>query len=895
MMNFTSRIAQYPLLRGTPMVTVVTLLIVLCVPALTLAAGHEEITVIPLGQGQIIKGASQQSFRLPMGPNGPLNQALVLMAAQPWAPVQAPVPLNVPPPGEDELERKEQVPGTLKIKIGEKSLPEWGLFKFGTAYVINLETIRGNPEYSKGRLAINFELDSIAENLTIRAFGMPDPLLVSDTLDGPVALFHQAAKTDELKSYFIGFANELAGNKEQARVEYRKLVASQDERLARFARRGLRMLSYDQRPHKLSGNFREHFRWGLFLAQAGVLAPAFREFEECRIIYPMHADAQFRAGEMLDHIEGDVFKVMDYMERSGEASWETNPRIWSTLLVIQKGAGQRRLSATELLDLKVAFILSRYTVWAASRGRVAPKASVLELHDENSWPMITYADGMVGPSRDIVAERGWFDSVIYVRPRTDASKGERLRTIGGDVGPNGAAFSTLYHDATWREFIEAFYQQFAWAADVGEAGDALPGADELADCGHQPIPNLAYGARSALRYHFSPEVFRRVVMVPRPGRRDFARMWQLEGPFPIPQASATGTRHVLDDLPTTPPGGQPLRIVSESDFIDLKRVLPGTGPALARATCWVFSPVEQELRMWIGQNDGAAVWINGRLIHSGRYFAEGEYADQNLVDTVASYAPLQAGWNEVRVTVESLPAPRDKGWGFSLRFANWRDEPVPGLAYLHAPPDSGMVPPYEAPPAGAHYAWERVRRNWAEVLPRLTDADLQQITGVAGLTVSGRAGPSGHALISVPGRTVGQSYRSLSQPWRDGVDRDVAVNNLLDWDREDCAAIRYQKNGQDRDLLLVTPEALGAFMTLLKESPAAAALFGGKEPDERLLGYVILPSQSSSRRLFAIDCLLGDGGAWPIDEEDLLQPIPAKYIPNPPRMLPPYQPQLQPN
>lgn len=857
-------------------------------PNTATAAGHEDITVVPLGTAVIQKAEPQQSFRLPTGPGGPLRQAVVLMAARPWHVMQAPAVLDPSSAPQEGEEHREQVPGKFKVEVGGRALPDWELFKFGTAYVVNLETIRGNPEYSKGRLAIKLELDSIADEVEIRAFGMPDPLLVRDSLNGPIALFHQAAATDELKSYFVGLAHELAGSKEQARGVYRSLIAAKDERLARIARRGLRMLSYDQRPHKLSGNFREHYRWGLFLEQASIFTPAYKEFNECRIIYPMHSDAQFRAGEMLDHIEGDVFKVMDFMEQSGVAAWETNPRIWSTLLVVIKGDGERKMTSENMLDLKVAFILSRYMVWAATRGRVAPKASVLELDDESGWPMIEYPGGLIGPSRDIVAERGWFDAVIVTRPRREGDMSITVRTVGGDEGPNGAALTVLQHDATWREFLTAFYQQFMWAAIVGEAGEALPAADEVEDCGYQPIPHTAYGCRSALRYHFSPEMYRRVAMTPRPGNREYARLWQLQGPIPIanPQEKR---HHVLDPIPTSTVG-RTIHFVSDEDFIDLKRYLGASGPALAQAKCWVYSPVDQEVRMWIGQNDGAAVWINGRLVHSGTYYSSGQYEDRNLTDTIASYAPLASGWNEVRVVVEALAAPADKGWGFSICFATWRDEPVPGLAYLNMPPSQDAAAPYAPPTPEQCYSWNRVRRDWAERLPRLGEADLRKLTGIADLTLSGRSGPAGHVALSAGALSSSPRYRALSD-WKEGVDRDIELNNVLDWDREACLAVRYSKDGKKRDLLLVRPEALLPYLYLLEESDSAAIEFAGRAVEDRILGSVIVPSRSSARRLFAIDCLLGKDGSWPLDEEDLLAPIAETYIPNPPRLYPAYTPQ----
>lgn len=853
------------------------------------AAGHYELTVVPLGQGFVPRGQSDQSYRLPAGPDGPYPQALVLIASQPMAAVVAPAPLVVD--DQSEAQPREKVPATVTLTVGGKTLPQWQLFKFPTVYVINLETQRANPEFADGRIAIRFDVDTVAEGFTLRAFGMPDPLLVSDTLDGPLALFHQAAGDEETRAYFEAFAHEAAGNKAMARTEYRRLVNSRNEPLARLARRGLRMLSYDERPHKISGNFREHYYWGLYLQHAGVFSPAFTEFDEARVVYRMHADAQYRAGEMLDQIGGDIFRVMDFMNFAGQAAWEPLPTRWSTLIVILKGKGERRLSAEELLDLKAAWLIMRSMTWGATAGKVLPVGTILELDNEDEWPMIDYGEGIIAPARDIVAERGWYDSVVFVRPRTEADRGQTVRSVGGDVGPNGAGLSVLYHDASWREFMLAWYQQFTWAARVGEVGESIPLSEELGDCGFPPVPNLGSACRASLRYHFAPEMLRRVQMTPRPGPKEFVRLWRLEGPFAASSVTAAGTEanaRLLAPLPE-PREAQVRTYVSRSDFIDLSRIFPDAGPSLVRATCWVFSPQNQEVRMWLGRNDGAAVWINGRRIHQGRHFASGLYRDQNLVDTVAGYAPLRVGWNEVRIVVESLPAPDDRGWGFSLRFCDLKNAPVAGLAYAHTSPTEGLAVS-SAPAAGEHYSWGAVRRNWSELLPRLTNDDLRRITGVNDLTLTGQAGPGGGVQLSAGASARKGRYRDFEGPWKAGKDRDVAVNNVLDWDREACAAIRYERGGGSRDLLLIKPEVVMAYLKLLKEPTEAERMFEGKIPYERLLGYVVIPTATSARHLFVVDCLMGEGGEWPLDEEDLLRPIAAEYIPNPPRLLPPYLP-----
>ncbi len=864
-----------------------------------IAGSHPEITVIPMGQGLLQRGSADDSYRLPLGANGPLPQALVLVARQPEM-----VDVNLPlAAGATDEDRKVQVPATVRFQVAGKDLPPWNLHKFPTAFVINQETIRGNPEYATGRLAIHVDLQTDADMVALTVLGMPDFSLASDSLDGPLSAFYEAAEDEEIKSYFQALAQEIGGNKSLARAEYRKLVDSPNRRLARFARRGLRMLSYDLRPYKLSGNFTEHYRWGLFLQQCGVFAPAFKEFEECRLVYPREAESQFRAGELLDRLESNPFKASDYMERCSQGEFDSDPVQWHLLMVILRSRDNMTIDARRVLELKASWVLAQYSIWAATRGKIVPLLSTFEITDESEFDYREYSGGVWGPADDIVSERGWFDGVFSITPRPEGNQAPAVTTIGPDQGPNGAALSAMYGDAQVEDFLRAWFEQFAWAATIGEIGDSFPLPEQVDDCGHPPAPNRAYSMRAALRYHFDQRMFERAKISIAPAASQHIRSWRVEGPFPIADPATAGRpvagsgeprHHVLDPLPS---GGkeQGVELFSQTDFIHLDRLWPDAGPALARATSWVFFPEDEEVRMWLGQNDGMAVWVNGRCIHQGRYYAAHNYADRPLVDTVASFAPLKSGWNEIQIVVESLPAPHNRGWGFSLRLSDWDGEPIEGLAYLNVPPSSDLARPDAPQQVGRHYEWRAVRRNYRELLPRLTGDDLASITGLKGLSIEGLIAPKGGFFsVQAPNRSPGDTYRPLSEPWHSGQDQDTVLNNVLDWEREACAAVRYEKDGKQRDLLFVKPEALEAYLTLLKEPTGSSALFADLTPGQRLLGYVSVRAEAGGRILFVVDTLLSEGANWPVDEEDLLEPISDHYYANPTHTFPPYSPPQQP-
>ncbi len=852
------------------------------IPDTVRAAGHADVTVISMGSGQVNKDQPEESWRLPMGPTGPLSQALVLIGSQPKAPKEFKFPMSQPadPNAPPEL---EQVPATVKFTIAGQELPPWELHPFVTGYVINLDIIKRNPEYALGRLALKTELSSRADQVGFAVVGMPDPLLLNETLNGPLADFFNAAQDSDLKAYFKALATEIGGDSVTALLEYRKLASSGNERLAQLARRGVRLFGFETRPRKLTGNFQEHWRWALYLQQCGLYGPAYSEFNECRIIFPNHAESQFRAGEMLDRLNPDQFKVINYMERSAESLRQTLHSPWYTLLVILESRNDKTLTDEQIFDLKGDWVVAERMIEAATRGAVQIVTTTYEMPNEAEWGAAKYAGKIPGPPEGLIRERGWFDGVIFVRPRAPGDHEPDVLTAGGDAGPKGAAVSCLYADATWKEFLQAWYQQYSWAARVGEVGEGFPIGDELWDCGHQPAAHEAYSLRAGLHYDFTPAMAFRPKMTDVSPPDSHVRSWRIQGPYPVGDsggADGSPAHHVLDPL-NAGPAVQTISIISKTDFIDLKKIFPKAGPALAQATCWVYSPEDQDVRMWLGQNDGAAAWLNGRCIHEGRYYSANRYEDKNIVDTVASHALLRQGWNELRLVVESWPAPRDHGWGFSVRFCDWRGKSPPGLAYLNDPPVEGLAPKYAPPPAGEYYSWQQIKNDAQELLPRLSAADLRRITGIPTLSMDGAVDKNGgHFIIASPDKKASSTYRALSSTWQSGKDRDVHLNNVLDWNREACAALAFEKAGRPHTLLFLKPEALTAYTTLLNEPSTANSVFKGRALVDRFLGYVVVPCPSSTRTLFVLDTFLGDESQWPKEEEDLLNPI-GPFIPNP--------------
>lgn len=834
------------------------------------AAPHPEITPLPLGTTAIQTGVHDRSFRLPHDAQGVVNQPMILLASQPireFTGVDAPAAGAQTPP-------KRQVEATIKLTVGDRALPPWVLQPELTAYVISFETIRSNPQFEKGQLGLKVELISSASAVGVAASGMPDPRLLGEVGDGPLNELVSKSADPEIKSYFAALQQDLQGKATEAREAYAKLSAGKNASVGRFARRGLRGLSYDNRPRKLTGNFNEHFRWALFLEMCGLTSHAYNEYNECRVIYPDIGRLHYRTAECADRLVGMSARVLPEMLDAATNANAPECTDWNALVVILGERGIARLGGSELADIKNRFLEMQGMVWAASRGRLRIIPTFVTVWDVNEWAHHFRGDGVLGPSDEIVRERGWFDSVFSIVPKP-ANESVKVATVGADEGPNGAAMSMLPHDASWSDYLDAFLDQYSHAADVCEAGPGIPSRESEPFFGRKPVPSHSFAMRASIADGMSDSLFRRVKIADDSIPGTYIQMWNLEGPFAIkekPPADGRPSHHVLDPLPES---SRRVRVTSESPFIDLTRVYPDAGWAMARATTYVFSPVNQEVRMWIGQNDGVAAWVNGVRVHEGRYYSAGQFEDRNLVDTVASYAKLREGWNEIRLVIESWPAPLDRGWGFSIRLCDVRNKELQGLAYAFAPPEA-LVTASPDPRRGPHYKWDDARGDVREHLPHLSMADLSEITGVKDLSVHGEthAGKGYVALISVS-RSESNTYRQIKN-WQMDRDYDVKLNNVMDCAREAALAFCYEKNGQKRALLILKTEWAENLLTLLREPAEAEKVFDGKPPTERILGYLEIGPTAA----IVVDCMLGDERNWPVDEEDLMNPIPPKYLPN---------------
>jgi hypothetical protein len=116
--------------------------------------------------------------------------------------------------------------------------------------------------------------------------------------------------------------------------------------------------------------------------------------------------------------------------------------------------------------------------------------------------------------------------------------------------------------------------------------------------------------------------------------------------------------------------------VALEDFvIDFNAILGHeTTQSVAYAVCYIRSEADQRgLRMLVGSDDEAKVYLNGKQIH--RFpFSRGHLADQDTVQDIA----LNAGLNVLVFKVVNETA----NWQGSIRFTDAQGSPVKGIKVM---------------------------------------------------------------------------------------------------------------------------------------------------------------------------------------------------------------------
>ncbi len=103
---------------------------------------------------------------------------------------------------------------------------------------------------------------------------------------------------------------------------------------------------------------------------------------------------------------------------------------------------------------------------------------------------------------------------------------------------------------------------------------------------------------------------------------------------------------------------------SENGTIDFLQLFPGATNSLAYAYLEIKSPNEQKAALKLGSDDGARVWLNGRLLWSNHVFRPLN------PDEDAIALPLQKGVNRLLLKIDQGAG----SWGFSAKLRSLADE-----------------------------------------------------------------------------------------------------------------------------------------------------------------------------------------------------------------------------
>jgi hypothetical protein len=720
---------------------------------------------------------------------------------------------------------------------------------------------------------------------------------------------------------------KAAGDADKALAHLARVAVRRAKlRVARVA-----ALTKDPAGDQARPNFDAHYKLGMLAGAWGCWEDALAEMKLATIADPTHPDATYRLAEAMEFSRLPIEEWSPLFERAGFlgeseaiAHGGAPANVEDVLMAIHTELAEGicgKFSQGSMEALQRDWRYAEQQVYGASLGAWKMRTHYMICGpDAPSW----LGDWMFVPPRAAVPVWGTYDYAIGTAEYGASG------ASGPDCGEIGAGVAEIGATRGWEVLLHEWNHEFDWVAICGEQGPGYPPTHDSDNCGKQPIVSMGCGHRSSMRYYINRAQYRRhessdpivpeacvaqwllgpVVPAPTPPDMspDALAKWLVDNNYftaqrmkdiksdwenqkkaekeraekspaakpsepPVPEWPAYLVQQwsrvrFLDKLATPDEAqigageaaaGDWKPVEAVNNFVDLKKAVPGAPEkCVAYARTFVYSPVDREARIWIGYNDCAALWLNGRKIHRGAYYACAKWEDKNLPHELAQCGKLAKGWNCLAFKVE-----RGGGdWGFSAHIVDLDNRALPALKFATQLPQGEKCNRYVPPEVGKYYKWADVKDDFMELTPRLTAADLTKITGIQGI------GIAEHRFhLTVP---QGAQAAPGSRYTTEMSDKDVELNNYLNWDCEAAAALRYVKDGKTHDLLLVRPEYYDEFVTLLSE-PAASK--PAQPPGERVLGCIYLPecnyptTGGSGRTVIVIDAAIGD---YPADDVELL-------------------------
>jgi hypothetical protein len=777
-------------------------------------------------------------------------------------------------------------------------------------------------------------------------------------------------------TYLNGLVKEGDHRWEEAAALYRAAAGkSGDFDFSRCIRRRIRLCDYYMSATKVvdtreNMNFDTHYALGQYCASNDFWNEALAEYTKAVEADPASGDATYNMAEAMEYCYKPIAEWAPLMGRAGALYKrpdvnETTVQAAINMYELPDGPDKRVKAPLPKSDMDALYRDWTYVtqiVYGTSRGawHLVP-TFVPYTEKDPKW--VLWANWLWVPPDSAIPKFGMYDHTMGFAAWGASDAG------GIDCGPAWSGDSNIGPTRSWEVMIHEWNHQFDWNCIFSEEGPGYPTTHDSDGCGKQPIVDMGCGHRSSMRYYLTPAQYRRLEPSDPDIPHTHIRTWAVYGPLDAPALKGTTGEELVSELlnkklatqddinwirgqadqkktdladevrdwyvashqmdlvkatdneaafsPKVEP--KKWRTVTDNDHngqVDLAAVFPDAAPkAYAYACTYIWSPKDQEVRVWYGFHDCMRVWFNQRMVHKGLYYTVARFEDSKWLDMLAAHFDLKQGWNSLLVKVERCAGKggyglsNEKDWSFSVNLVDFNNNPLPELKYQTDVP-RGEVAVYVPPEVGKYYRWDDVKEDFIEMLPRLTQDDLRKLTGIPELTLTENAylaaipasavqkGSNAITLEAIKKAIAGQEYEGkpvtpvnfLDLPipgtpqgqeptpfnaFKTALFQDVTLNNFLNFDQEGAAALRYVKNGQPRDLLFIRPEYFYEYLALINDAKSGLP---GRTAD-RILGYWFIeraayPSTGNRtwRAVLVAETYLGD--QYPTDEQDILA-VPA--------------------
>lgn len=690
--------------------------------------------------------------------------------------------------------------------------------------------------------------------------------------------------TDPLKSYKQGLVLLFSGQPQLAAEILRKSASNQAKPdVARLYRR-LARWAEGETAYKRIKTGPGFYRLGQYAMVIGAYDLAEKSFKKATEIMPANADAWYMYADALSYKSSDLGDEMEriapYYRKAADLYPRENSNTFRTFfglfrnLRVRDGNGTRVIHMTDeqIEHVKKNWEWCSAIMESASRGslRMVNTYKIIdeEYDSTNDWDPRPFM-GIIQPgtTETFIKMTGWGASDC----------------CGMDTGPDRSAFINL-GIREWDVMLHEWNHSLDWAMIADELGIGVPETHSSDWCGFQPISSMGMGHHSCNRYYMTPGMYR-IVRGTDPITTKHVDVWQVSGPYilqadiadpkKIDEAYAKGLAEKLAALDYRTAGKPFVLARATNGYVDLKALWPESNQnSSAFAKTYIYSPKDQKVRMWLGFDSNARIWLNGKMVYKGIYWSTCQFYGRKMVDQVAAALNLKKGWNEfiMQVTGRQQGPDWQTGeqlagtWGFSVRFCDIKNQEVPGLVWQATKPEGFTVPtdPAFNPRNPKTFKWSEVADDYTTLLPQLTIEDLRSLTGYPYLTATNEV-LFGFSPIPKGG---------LPYPWMVNASdpKSIRLDNQLNWffsPKELCATLRYRRDGKQRDLLFIRPEGYEAFLSLLPVFREAEKL-GIKSHSNQIIGYFTVPRPDSphGRIMLVVDTALPE--KLPTDEEDLL-------------------------